>query len=163
MYHPQYRYRWTDESGDTYEHVGCDQDNPLVLFTDIPIHNQWHLDNQPPPPACSICGATEADTEQDDFEWPGLIDIEVTTAVGEEGYAAVTQLYCARCWGPAIEVIKSLGFRNHHHGSIDYLEDEECPGWGRCPTPTERDNVVVPPPGGVWKTVPAPWEPEVRK
>lgn len=95
-----------------------------------------------PEPVCSRCGKTDDDTM--DLEWPGLIDVRVITAEGEEGYDDVTQLLCADCFPGVMDAIQGAGFKHHSHGGIRYLDDQRCPGaghviGGECPSPSEHD------------------------
>lgn len=86
---------------------------------------------------CSHCGTHEGDTPN-----CSLVEVSVITAEGEEGFAYVTQLLCdeENCLPRVLGALHDLGFVNHHHGSIDFLEDPKCCN-GRntyedCPTPT---------------------------
>lgn len=107
------------------------------------LYDDLRLKDQPPPERrCSRCGATEDDT--DEMEWPGLIDVRVVTAEGEEGYGDVTQLLCANCFPTVQGALHELGFKHHHHGGANFLEDEGCPGAGHmiggvCPFPQDAD------------------------
>lgn len=95
-----------------------------------------------PDGACSRCGSTA----EDDYIGRPPVDITVITADGEEGYARVTQLYCDDCFVTVIEILQGLGFVDHRHGSIDFLEDMLCPGYDdmrKCPTPTVYGDVLV--------------------
>lgn len=97
---------------------------------------------------CSQCDVSEDDTEDwEEFEWPGLTDFTVICADGEEGYANITQYLCARCFGPVRDGLVALGFKDHRHGSINFLEDEDCcldgDAYHNCPTPSEYGNYVV--------------------
>lgn len=92
---------------------------------------------------CSVCGRPDEDT--DELEWPGFIDVRVITADGEEGFADITQLLCAEHFTEVQAALLALGFRDHRHGSTNFLEDMDCPGWGKCPTPTEYGEVTVSP------------------
>jgi hypothetical protein len=93
---------------------------------------------------CSKCGKSEEDSD-----W-GLIDISVITADGEEGFAYVTQLVCDDCFKPLQESLIKLGFVDHRHGGINFLEDETCcngkNAYDNCPTPSEYGQYVVLPP-----------------
>lgn len=86
----------------------------------------------PPPNYCSKCGMDEEESL-----WGKLIDITVETSRGEEGHATVEMLLCDMCYPEVNEAVMKLGFVNHHHGGIDFLEDGTCEGgYANCPTPT---------------------------
>lgn len=93
-----------------------------------------------PPPRCSRCGISQ-DDEPDGF----LSDVRVITADGEEGHADVTQLLCGADLDAVLATLTEAGFKDHRHGGINFLEDRECPGWGKCPTPNEDENGNGPP------------------
>lgn len=97
-----------------------------------------------PPEFCSKCGKSS-----EDCDWGSLIDVSVVTADGEEGFAYVTQLLCDDCLNPMLDALTSLGFVDHHHGGIDFLEDLSCCGgnnaYDNCPTPSSGRYVVPPP------------------
>ncbi len=89
----------------------------------------------PPELTCSWCGCTESQT--DDYkthEWPGLTDITIEVAHLEEGQSYVKRWVCANEFHTVMDGIKELGFTEHHHGGICFLEadDEECGGYGKC-------------------------------
>lgn len=104
----------------------------------------WLLNDRfpvdPPPRKCSKCGRTENEVEY-------LIDITVTTADGEEGFAQVTQLLCENDYEHVLDTVIALGFVDHHHGGINFLEDLKCCGgknaYENCPTPSEYGNYTV--------------------
>ncbi len=90
---------------------------------------------------CSICGKDE-----DDTDWQHLIDLRVIAADGEEGFADVTMLLCgaAGCYWTIVGEIKNLGFVDHRHGGINYLEDPDCPTpTSECLRPTEYGRVFI--------------------
>jgi hypothetical protein len=97
---------------------------------------------QAPERSCSVCGVSE-----DDTAWGSLVDVRVVIADGEEGFADITQLLCDKHLEHMQIGLSDLGFKDHRHGSINYLEDESCSGaHGRmdnCPTPTEYGRVLV--------------------
>jgi len=93
----------------------------------------------PDPRYCSRCGISEED-EQDNL----LTDFTVECADGEEGFASITQLICGDCLPKMMADLQAIGFKDHRHGGINYLEDEDCPGYGLCPTPSEYGNYIVP-------------------
>lgn len=88
----------------------------------------------PPEDTCSWCGATDSDTEDMEFEWPGLVDIEITVAQYEEGYSHVKKFVCSKDYYKVIPPLVELGFGDHRHGGICHLEadDAECGGYGKC-------------------------------
>lgn len=92
----------------------------------------------PPPPRipnkCVTCGMSE----DDDY----LIAIRVLTNPGEEGHADETRYFCDEHLIAALAILAALGFKNHRHGGINFLEDQECPGRDRsadCPSPTDEE------------------------
>lgn len=88
----------------------------------IPIHSCIRCDNN------------------DEFE--RLVDITVITSVGEEGHAEVTRYVCDDHLVDILELLVDLGFSDHRHGGINFLEDSECPGYAdmhKCPTPAPED------------------------
>lgn len=141
---PQYRYVRTEPSGEVYAHVGC-PDGSQVLLSHIPEHNKYHADNPPPEPVCSICGDPDGGI---------LTDVRVIIADGEEGYADITQLLCEEHLILMQDELPKLGFRDHRHGGINFLEDPNCPGttgsMHDCPTPTGYGGITVPGPGEEW-------------
>lgn len=91
-----------------------------------------------PADACSVCGTTE------DMH---LVPITVTVAPGEEGYAQITMLLCDQHLSIKMLQLLNLGFMDHNHGGIDYLEDLNCPGrinMNDCPTPTNGPVLLTP-------------------
>lgn len=109
----------------------------------------------PPPPVrlCSICGIDEKESQ-----WGMLVDFTVICARGEEGYADITQLLCDNCMPSTVHGLQALGFRDHRHGGINYLEDGSCCGgvnaFEKCPVSpgyVQEDNVVVSPNWPQWK------------
>lgn len=95
------------------------------------------LEPAPPPPlpenVCVSCGATESESE-----WGCLTDVRVIIADGEEGYADLKKYVCEECLEPMQDALCALGFKDHRHGGINYLEDAKCVGaldTGKCPTP----------------------------
>ncbi len=98
---------------------------------------------RPPPPVCSKCGKPEAESQ-----WGRLFDVRVQTTWQEEGHADVLQLLCDVCWEPVVAELHRLGFVDHRHGGINFLEDEECPGYANmdaCPRPSEYGEYIVQP------------------
>lgn len=91
---------------------------------------------------CSVCGMVESAT---DFE--SLVDVRVVVANGEEGFADITQLLCDDHLPGILDGLVALGFVDHRHGGINFLEDPSCPGYrgGReaCPTPSEYGEYIV--------------------
>jgi hypothetical protein len=94
----------------------------------------------PPDNACHWCGKT--DTENDDEGYGPCVDITVRTADGEEGYAQVTRYACNDHLIEITGKLMALGFGEHRHGGINFLEPQDCPGYERmadCPTPASDD------------------------
>lgn len=92
---------------------------------------------------CSVegCGRTG-----DDEGWPTLIYITVLTSPGEEGYAEVTQAFCQEHYEEVAPALMALGFRSHNHHGTNLLDGEdECGGYGKCPTPAEYGPELVQP------------------
>lgn len=91
---------------------------------------------------CSKCGKDAEETE-----WGTLLDISVITADGEEGFAYVTQLLCDTCFNTVLNAIVELGFVDHRHGGINYLEDMNCcngiKAYEKCPRPSEFGQYIV--------------------
>lgn len=71
---------------------------------------------------CSRCKGDGEDTLSQSF-----VDFTVTCAAGEEGYASIRQWICDDCLPAMQDALIALGFKDHHHGGINYLEDVECP------------------------------------
>jgi hypothetical protein len=97
----------------------------------------------PPPLECFVCGATEEDTETEwnQFQWPGLMEIEITVAAGEEGYSHVKKYVCARDQVRITDALVELGFGDHRHGSTTAMEapDNICGGYGKCELGTPEE------------------------
>lgn len=123
----------------------------VAQHTILELANHWGLKGAPeswvqladdlaakmfPDTNCSKCGKTEEENS-----WGRMIDIRVITSEGEEGFADITMYLCDECFTPIQEGLMALGFKDHRHGSTDFLEDMECPGWGKCPTPTKYGRV----------------------
>lgn len=99
----------------------------------------------PPPRRCHWCERTEDDNLADGYG--PLVDITVVTAEGEEGYAFERRLACHEHLESITEELVGLGFGNHRHGGINFLEDPRCYGVAsRCPAPpgaaVERIDIV---------------------
>lgn len=75
----------------------------------------------------SYCDSCGIDIEDEDDNY--LTDFKVRCADGEEGFAEVTNFYCGHCLMEVITLMTSIGFVDHHHGGINFLEDAECPGY----------------------------------
>lgn len=93
---------------------------------------------------CSRCGNSEDD------QTGSLTDVRVTIANGEEGYAEIVQLVCDECLDDVSDGLRALGFSDHRHGGINFLEDGSCPGvrdMNACPTPSEYGPQLVTPDG----------------
>lgn len=122
------RALWPNDKYVTVIEINYDQDIITVANTDGTIEgyhrvyslNQWRSWEEES--CCSSCG-----TLQSDETFNSLTDITVTTAAGEEGYAVVRQLLCTDCLEPMVTCLKGLGFKDHRHGGINFLEDDECP------------------------------------
>jgi hypothetical protein len=90
---------------------------------------------------CSVCDLTGSQTG-----WGILVSVRVVVAEGEEGFADITQLLCDDHFETVQEDLIRLGFQDHRHGGINYLEDETCPGsvhMDECSTPTEYGAVTI--------------------
>ena len=74
---------------------------------------------------CTRCG------QEDDY----LTSVQVVTAQGEEGFADITHLFCQLCLVEVTTTLTELGFKDHRHGGVNFLEDMDCPGWNGCVTP----------------------------
>ncbi len=111
-----------------------------------PVQLAWAYEEsmRPPPPVCSKCGIPEEESE-----WGKLFDVRVVTSYQEEGHADVTQLLCETCWVYVQTGLRRLGFVDHRHGGINFLEDENCPGHKvgvhACPRPSEYGGYTVQP------------------
>lgn len=110
------------------------ENQAVTRFINMPGVTKPTEELELPPLRCSRCGVTE-DDEPDGF----LSDVRVMTADGEEGQADVTMLLCGRDLEEVLPVLRGLGFKDHRHGGINFLEDTECPGWEKCPTPNPED------------------------
>lgn len=86
---------------------------------------------------CSICGINESETG-----WSRLIDIRVSVSLGEEGAADITMLLCDEHFSTIQASLLYLGFADHRHGGINFLEATWCPGadGGVCPTPHDDED-----------------------
>lgn len=80
---------------------------------------------------CSQCGISE-DDDYDNY----LVDFTLTVADGEEGFAQVTQFICGNCHDKMAEALIALGFKDHRHGGINFLEAKDCGGWSKCQNPS---------------------------
>jgi hypothetical protein len=90
---------------------------------------------------CSVCGMTESESG-----WGMFVDVRVVVAEGEEGFADITQLLCDEHLETVTKALMNLGFKDHRHGGVNYLEDSTCPGENEmdaCPTPTEYGAVTI--------------------
>lgn len=95
----------------------------------------------PPDVVCSRCGRSE-----DDNDGIPLIDVRVIVHEGEEGFADITQWLCEAHFERARASLEDLGFVDHNHGGINFLEDSSCPGFHKmadCPHPSQYGNYVV--------------------
>lgn len=91
----------------------------------------------PEPLRCSKCN----NIDEDDY----LCEVTAVTQPGEEGYSEVTLLLCQSCLIPVLDGLRALGFVNHHHGSTDFLSDDDNCSYDSCVTPTGHKVIV---PGG---------------
>lgn len=91
-----------------------------------------------PEPVCSKCHITLIDSE-DEY----LCDVRVIVADGEEGHADITQWLCAPCLEQRLYSLRNLGFVDHRHGGINFLEAQDCAMEGSCTTPTKYGRVYV--------------------
>lgn len=87
------------------------------------------------PLRCSVCGISE-DDEPNNL----LTDCTIVIADGEEGFASITQFWCGDCLELKITELTNIGFKDHRHGGINYLEDPDCVD---CLSPSEYGNYVV--------------------
>lgn len=96
------------------------------------------VETEPPEPVCSRCSKPESEDVH------GILTpVQVVTAEGEEGYADVTQLLCNDDLEEVLAGLMALGFKDHRHGGINYLEDDECKatyGSAGCPTPHDEEH-----------------------
>ena len=79
---------------------------------------------------CSLCGLPESEDEHG-----FLTDLDVTIAQSEEGFSSIRMYLCSTNNHLNFMTTKlmELGFKDHHHGGINYLEDEDCPdGYENC-------------------------------
>lgn len=90
---------------------------------------------EPSPPRavlhCSYCDRTSH-----------LTDVRVVIAEAEEGFADIMRLVCENHLDSMTKGLRNLGFRDHRHGGINFLEDPYCPGFNDmalCPTPETDD------------------------
>lgn len=94
--------------------------------------------------------------DEDACSWPGCkvefweqgyrIYITVLTSPGEEGYAEVTQAFCQEHYEFTARVLMSIGFKSHNHHGTNLLDaEDECGGYGKCPTPAEYGPELVQP------------------
>ena len=93
------------------------------------------LKREPEPErVCSHCGVNESLTE-----YGNLTEVRVIMAQGEEGFADIIQLLCEDGLEAIQMELLKLGFKDHRHGGVDFLEDVDCPGFedmDKCKTPT---------------------------
>lgn len=90
---------------------------------------------------CSRCGISEQD-EPNNY----LTDCTVIIADDEEGFAYITQYFCGVCLCKLQLELTRIGFKDHRHGGINYLEDLECIGASHsefCPMPSEYGHYIV--------------------
>lgn len=95
---------------------------------------------EPAPLRCFFCACTEEDNRRNG--WGPLTDIRVIVAEGEEGYGNILRLVCNDHLITTTVGLAELGFADHRHGGINFLEDPKCPGaarYGDCPTPEVED------------------------
>lgn len=79
---------------------------------------------------CDSCGI-DIEDEYDNY----LTDFMVRCANGEERFAEVTNFYCGDCLLKIMTLMVDIGFADHHHGGINFLEDTECPGYHNLECP----------------------------
>lgn len=90
----------------------------------------------PPENVCHWCGKTDSENEDDGYG--PCVDITVTMANGEEGYAQVVRHACDEHLQSTAERLIELGFGLHAHGGACFLEPKDCPGarlMADCPAP----------------------------
>lgn len=85
---------------------------------------------------CESCGISMLD-EPDNY----MCDIRVVIAQGEEGFADVKLNVCGACLMDYQKALLLLGFRDHRHGGINFLDDTSCPdGYENCERTVEPKN-----------------------
>lgn len=72
---------------------------------------------------CVVCGIT---AEQADYGV--LTDITISIAFGEEGQAIITKFVCDDHLAEYTDIFEGMGFSDHRHGGINFLEDTTCAG-----------------------------------
>lgn len=95
---------------------------------------------EPPPNVCHWCDKTDDDNYDDGYG--PLVDIRVIIADREEGNADVLRWSCQEHMEKASQALCAIGFADHRHGGINFLEPQDCPGYtnyGSCPTPATED------------------------
>jgi hypothetical protein len=95
----------------------------------------------PDPMICSRCKSDGVNTLSQSF-----VDFTVTCAQGEEGYASIRQWICDDCLPAMQDALIALGFKDHHHGGINFLEDENCPVMAEHRAEWQRTKIHVWPP-----------------
>jgi hypothetical protein len=115
-------------------------------FSTIELLNevQRRRRNEVPNHICSKCGILYSESV-----YGSLVDIRVMVRKGEEGHADIYMLLCDECLDPVLDGLRKLGFEDHRHGGINFLE-AECVdnAYENCPTPSEYGMYVVEPGGG---------------
>jgi hypothetical protein len=88
---------------------------------------------------CDNCGNRE-ETEPDGFPESGMwfpVRVEAGDS-GEEGHQIVERIFCDECFPIITGALVEMGFGTHYHGSTNFLEVEDCPGYkvsmNDCPT-----------------------------
>lgn len=88
---------------------------------------------------CVVCDVTEQDAD--------LTDIRVIVAYGEEGQAMITRYVCDTHLDEYCDIFVGMGFCDHDHGGINFLEDTNCDGTenpNSCPlTAREQEEDLV--------------------
>lgn len=117
--------------------------NDLIVALETVRRAGYRVTEPPPPPPehhCMVCGKTD---EQNEADFGGdLIDVTVTIAEGEEGYARAEKYVCGFDLDKITEWLVAGGFGVHEHGGTCFLEPEDCPGFGdmdACSTPEPED------------------------
>lgn len=90
---------------------------------------------------CSWCDITDEQNFQDGYG--NLTDVRVITAASEEGFADIERFMCNGHLITVTALLRGMGFKDHRHGGINFLEDDHCPGFDHmeaCPTPAKDDD-----------------------
>lgn len=96
----------------------------------------------PPRHRCVRCGKRQDSTR---YPEPYMTDVTVEIAGGEEGHTIITKYVCLEnsCLNEMTDALMALGFKDHRHGGINFLEPQDCPGandMDACPTPAKDED-----------------------